>query len=79
MTLADPARQPLLKSPNSDHSTSTLATSTDKPGFVKRFTNFGWPYIKLARIDGLLGVWLTFWPCGKLDPYYFGESECPHR
>ncbi|CAE6519428.1 unnamed protein product [Rhizoctonia solani] len=22
-----------------------------------------WPYIELARINGLVGVWLTFWPC----------------
>ena len=66
MKLADPARQSLLESPHSGHSTSTLATLTGCPGFVRGFTNFGWPYIKLARIDGLLGVWLTFWPCGKL-------------
>lgn len=66
MKLADPARQPLLESPHSSHSTSTLATLTGRPGFVRRFANFVWPYVKLARIDGLLGVWLTFWPCGEL-------------
>jgi hypothetical protein len=65
MTLADPARQPLLDSTQSCSPTSTLATSTENPGFVRRFTHFGRPYVKLARIDGLLGVWLTFWPCGK--------------
>jgi hypothetical protein len=28
-----------------------------------------WPYIELARINGLVGVWLTFWPCCKCIPY----------
>lgn len=78
MKPADPAGQPLLKSPHSEDPASTLAT-TKYPGFVKRFTNFGWSYVKLARIDGLLGVWLTFWPCGKLVLYYLGASGCSHR
>jgi len=67
MTRPDPARQPLLL-PRPAHSSppaSTLLPSTKKPGFARRFTSFVWPYVKLARIDGLLGVWLTFWPCGK--------------
>jgi len=42
-------------------STQTVKDHALKPssGFVAAV----WPYVKLARIDGLLGVWLTFWPC----------------
>ena len=65
MAPTDPAKRPLLDPTHSGPSPSNVAPSTENPGFVRRFTDFAWPYIKLARIDGLLGVWLTFWPCGK--------------
>jgi len=65
MAPTDPAKRPLLVSARSGSSTSTVALSTETPSLVGRIKSFVWPYIKLARIDGLLGVWLTFWPCGK--------------
>ena len=62
MVPTDPAKQPLLESPSLG---SSVASSTENQSLVRRATEFVWPYIKLARIDGLLGVWLTFWPCGE--------------
>ncbi|KAB5594894.1 4-hydroxybenzoate polyprenyltransferase [Ceratobasidium theobromae] len=31
--------------------------------YYQRLEHAVWPYIELARINGLVGVWLTFWPC----------------
>ncbi|KAG8758900.1 Para-hydroxybenzoate--polyprenyltransferase, mitochondrial precursor (PHB:polyprenyltransferase) [Ceratobasidium sp. 428] len=31
--------------------------------YVNQVERTAWPYIELARINGLVGVWLTFWPC----------------
>ncbi|KAG8703950.1 Para-hydroxybenzoate--polyprenyltransferase, mitochondrial precursor (PHB:polyprenyltransferase) [Ceratobasidium sp. 394] len=31
--------------------------------YIDRVERTVWPYIELARINGLVGVWLTFWPC----------------
>ncbi|KAG8891118.1 Para-hydroxybenzoate--polyprenyltransferase, mitochondrial precursor (PHB:polyprenyltransferase) [Tulasnella sp. 332] len=47
----------------STHKKSLTASKKQDPALLTQIIQAVWPYIKLCRIDGLLGVWLTFWPC----------------
>ncbi|KAG9049621.1 Para-hydroxybenzoate--polyprenyltransferase, mitochondrial precursor (PHB:polyprenyltransferase) [Tulasnella sp. UAMH 9824] len=42
---------------------STTTSPVKTPTFIQKAIDIAFPYIKLCRINGLLGVWLTFWPC----------------
>jgi hypothetical protein len=44
--------------------------------YYNRVERAVWPYVELARINGLVGVWLTFWPCCEYFVFGLSFANC---